>query len=600
MSPYLFVPAFSGIILLLALWLHARSQVRNLEEKNSCLLAKVEKLDQAYKKLESAFESKTGELQDLNDRLREELTHNENLHRELERSVELYRNLIDNMQESVLVVQDEVVKFHNNRLPGISYPGISEIMHSPFRELVHPEYQEKIMELYNRLMDGRETAFTLRGKMAERPEGETWFEARASRLEWHGKPAMLICLADITREENNRRWKERIQEQLADARKMDAIGKIAFGVAHEFNNIITPIVSMSQFCMKKLGKGHDLHDALDLIHGSALKAKDITWKLLTFTGSSPMHRTTLLNLNHCLEDNEDLLRNIIEDGIHLYFEYADEMDEIKGDKNSIDQIIINLFLNAQAAVKQNGSIILKTSMEVIDADYITDHPHAWPGKFAVLSVCDNGPGISDETKRNIFAPFYSTGEVGKGEGLGLSVIYGLVKNYNGWITVDHTGSFTEFRCFFPIEQRQTGKREEPQSLEHKKDVREKGKTTVLVADDNKTFRNAIFMTLFTNGYNVIMATDGQHAIQLMEEQKGHVDIIITDLVMPDMSGFALIKKIKELYPDIPIVLTSGYYTKEEAENLMRKIASKPYFMKKPVSSSEIIEKVEAVLKQEAQ
>ena len=396
---------------------------------------------------------------------------------------------------------------------------------------------------------------------------------------------MLICFGDITSEKNLELWKETIHEKLADARKMDAIGRIAFGVAHEFNNIITPIVTMSQFCMQKIDRNNKpLMESLELIHSSALRAKGVTGKLMTFTGLSPMAHNAYLDLNVCLKENEDILLTKIESGITVNFSYFNRPIFFEGNKECIDEIIMNLFLNAQSALQGNGNIIIRTDMEIIGAEYIERHLNAWPGKFAVLHVSDNGEGIPEETKQNIFDPFYSTREVGSGDGMGLSIIYGLVKNHGGWITYEREGLLTEFKCYFPVKKAKiiSG---DVQKLKGKR----ASSTAVLVIDDNKAFRHTIFMTLVTQGYKTIMAKNGPDSLKLIAE-KDNIDLIISDV-----RNFNLIKSLQGEKPYKAIILTTSKDQELPAADMDNLDIPKIHFLEKAAPPEAIITKLTEVM-----
>lgn len=381
---------------------------------------------------------------------------------------------------------------------------------------------------------------------------------------------------------------KRLEEQLRQSQKMEAIGTLSGGIAHDFNNILTAIIGFGNLAMMQLKKNDTVAPYIGYILSSAEKAASLTQSLLAFSRKQIINPVPV-DLNGIIRGLEKLLLRLIGEDIEFRVHLAGEELMVMADRGQMDQVLMNLVTNARDVMPNGGVLSLSTEAVTLGKDFFGGFGHEKPGRYAVLSVSDTGSGMDEETKKKIFDPFFTTKEVGKGTGLGLSMAYGIVKQHDGYVMVDtEPAKGTCFRIYLPLIE------EKPLVKETKrKAVPTRGTETVLVAEDDGNVRRIIREVLEMFGYAVVEAADGEEAVRLFAESKRKIDILLFDIIMPRKNGKEAYDEIRVMAPGIKALFISGY----TADVLSRKGVQEEgtMFIYKPVSPDELLTKIREVL-----
>ncbi len=393
---------------------------------------------------------------------------------------------------------------------------------------------------------------------------------------------------DITERSNVEQALHDQAEALRHSQKMEAVGRLAGGVAHDFNNLVTVIKGYCDLIALKLGPGHDLQDWFEEIKNSANRAAALTGQLLAFSRKQVLE-PRVLDLNEVLGDMNRLLRRIIGEHIDLQVELAPALGNVKVDKGQFEQVIMNLAVNAYDAMPRGGRLFVRTENRTVTGSEVGPVGQLPPGDYVMISFADDGEGMTPEVLSRVFEPFFTTKEVGKGTGLGLATVYGIITQSGGTIDVESSvGNGTTFRIYLPA----VGDAPSTPTVELPPGRSTRGSETVLLAEDEDAVRALMRRTLEDRGYRVIEAMDGEDALRRSQEHGGKIDLLLTDVVMPRMSGFKLAKLIRERRPETRTLYVSGYaYTgRHEGESI-----SPETFLAKPFSPDMLALKVRRVL-----
>jgi signal transduction histidine kinase len=344
------------------------------------------------------------------------------------------------------------------------------------------------------------------------------------------------------------------QGQLEQAQKMDAIGRLAGGVAHDFNNLLTVILGRTDMLLHPLEPEDPMRRGIELIQRTAGRAADLTRQLLAFSRKQVLE-ASVLDLNTVAADMKDMLGRMIGEDIALVTSPSLQLGRVKADRGQIEQVVMNLAVNARDAMPQGGHLIIETQNVELDAEYVRRHVGARPGPHVMLAVSDSGVGIPREIQRHIFEPFFTTKEPGKGTGLGLATVYGIVKQSGGYIECDsEPGRGTAFRIYLPrIDAPAPGTERAGRPVDAAG-----GTETILLVEDEEGVRELARDILRATGYTVIEARNGAEALLLSERHQGPLDLLLTDVVMPRMSGRELAERLTPLRPDLSVLYMSGY------------------------------------------
>jgi signal transduction histidine kinase/CheY-like chemotaxis protein len=367
-------------------------------------------------------------------------------------------------------------------------------------------------------------------------------------LDEDGRPrGALAVLSNITE-------LKRAETRLREAQKMESLGLLAGGVAHDFNNLLTVINGYSDIVFRGLAEGDTLRPQVDQIRIAGARAADLTQQLLGFSRKQTI-RPRQLDLNQVVVESENMLRRLLGEDIELETRLSPELGRVMADLGQIHQILMNLVVNARDAMPNGGRLILGTANVEIYSDYVKEHSDATAGSFVLLAVTDNGTGIDEEAGKHIFEPFYTTKGPARGSGLGLATVHGIVKQSQGWISVETAmGKGTTFRIYLP----RIGACAETQVEAEPRRPNARRSETVLVVEDQDEVRGLAIRVLRTYGYSVLEAADGATALELVKSHAGPIHLLLTDVVLPGMNGRELAESVRTLLPGTKVLYTSGY------------------------------------------
>ncbi len=419
--------------------------------------------------------------------------------------------------------------------------------------------------------------------------GETFpVEISSNITEQSGRPVILAVVRDITERKNAIREKEALEAQLYQAQKMDAVGRLAGGVAHDFNNMLSVILGFTELSLRELQPDQGLFKNLQKIQKAAKHSSELTGQLLAFARKQTVS-PKVIDLNVALNKMMAMLRRLIGEDVFLECIPNENIWPIMMDTAQIDQIVVNLCINARAAISENGHISLKTGNITIDEKFCLTRPGFLPGNYVALDVTDNGCGMESEILQLIFEPFFTTKKQGEGTGLGLATVYGILKQNGGFIDVTSQPKIgTTFSIFFP---RHFG--ELLGEEEEKKNIIVSGNETVLLVEDESTILDMLKIMLKKMGYKVLAANSPDKALGIAEKSDVVIDLVITDVVMPGMNGIELEKKLKEFYPNLKCLFISGYTPNVIAHHGV--LDSDIQFIQKPFSQEALSDKIRSVL-----
>lgn len=357
----------------------------------------------------------------------------------------------------------------------------------------------------------------------------------------------IISLTDLTE-------KKRLENQLVQAQKMESIGRLAGGVAHDFNNMLSVIIGNTEIALRKIQKSDPLYKTLHEIHNAGMRSSDLTRQLLVFARKQAIS-PKVMDLNETISNTLKILRRIIGEDINLILRPDPSLWKVKIDPSQIDQILTNTIVNARDAIAKTGQIIIETSNVNCDETYCEDKQGCIPGEYVMLAVSDNGCGMNKETMANVFEPFFTTKKEGQGTGLGLATVYGIIKQNNGFINVySEPKHGTTFRIYLP---RYSGEGMELPKHEAENEAKG-GSETILLVEDDMAVLNLSQAVLEMLGYKILAANRTDQAIRLAEEYDGNIDLLLTDVIMPDMNGKDLSERIITIKPGLKCLYMSGY------------------------------------------
>jgi PAS domain S-box-containing protein len=445
-------------------------------------------------------------------------------------------------------------------------------------------------ELYKQLWDtitsGKEWSGELHNK---RKDGELYWEKASISPIKNTEGVITHFLAvkeDITEQ-------KRLERQLIQAQKMEAIGNLAGGVAHDFNNLLGVIIGYSDVLLTKISKGEQTGKFVEEIRKAGRQAASLTHQLLSFSRRQVL-QPEVLDMNTIVIDIKKMLERLIGEDIELITDFGSELDPVKADRGQVGQVLMNLALNARDAMPEGGRITIKTENVALDEKYCKTYSYARPGMFVCLSVTDTGIGMGRETISHIFEPFFTTKKEGQGTGLGLSVIYGIVKQHEGWINVySEPGQGSVFRVYFPASSvSRQARAEEEIPLDGLQGSGER----VLLVEDEEMLRDFTVGVLRENGYEVFEARNAEEALDFFKREKGDFNLVFSDTVLPDKTGIELVDQLLSLKPDLKVLMTSGYLDKKSRWSIIQQRGFN--FLPKPYTLADLLRALKEVVKSE--
>ena len=421
------------------------------------------------------------------------------------------------------------------------------------------------------------------------PITDKWYINHDRAIQWvDGRTVRLQIASDITMLKELEEERVRTEEQLRQAQKMESVGRLAGGVAHDFNNMLGVILGHAEMMFMGMKPENAHYTDLKEILNAARRSADLTRQLLAFARKQAA-APKVLDLNHTVEGMLKMLRRLIGEDIELIWQPDSQLGPVKIDPAQVDQILANLCVNARDAISGTGKITIKTEDVVLDQNYCAIHAGSMPGLYAMLSISDNGCGMDKETQSHLFEPFFTTKKVGEGTGLGLATVYGIVKQNEGYIDVSSKlEQGTTFSIYLPRIQKTLKIEEETDAK-----TTPKGAETVLLVEDEESLLKLGKVMLERFGYKVIAAPTPLEAVALAEQYEGAIHLLVTDVVMPQMNGRELEEQIKKLRPHTKVLFMSAYTTDVIAKQGI--LEGDVHFLEKPFSVDSLTNKVREVL-----
>lgn len=508
----------------------------------------------------------------------------------LRQSEEQYRRITDNIADLVAVLDTEGKRIYNS-------PSYQDVLGDPgslrgtdsFAE-IHPEDRERIRRIF------RETVATGVGQRTEYrfllKDGSIRFiESQGSVIrDEEGKPARVIVVSrDVTERKRAEEELRQTEDQLRHSQKMEAIGQLAGGIAHDFNNLLTVIMGYSELLLSRLQPGDLRWRNAEEIRKAAVRAASLTHQLLAFSRRQVL-TPKVLNLNTVVTNLEPMLRRLIGEDIELGIVLSPALGQVRADPGQIEQIILNLAVNSRDAMPQGGKLAVETADVELDENYAHRHGAIQPGPYVMLTVSDTGCGMDADTQSRIFEPFFTTKEPDKGTGLGLSTVYGIVKQSGGYVLVhSEPGRGATFKIYLPRIE------DAPETVEASQALSKPsiGTETIMLVEDDDVVRGLVLHVLEENGYTVLIARHSEEALLASGQHKGPIHLMVTDVVMPKMSGRELAERLKTTRPAMKVLYMSGYID----EGIVRHglLVEGGAVLQKPFTPNALLQKVREVL-----
>ncbi len=518
-------------------------------------------------------------------KLEENLRELEKANTTIRDSERCYRNLFNSMRDVVIITDKD------RMILDVNQPALRDVFGYETGDVIGKSTEMLYAERKGFIMTGREVydqADIVKGKLVEvdfQRENKNVFHSELYALKLIGDDGEAEGNIGLIRDISERKM---LEKQLLQAQKMESIGQLAGGVAHDFNNILTAIIGYACIAQMKMVKEDPIRESIDNILESANRAAELTHSLLAFSSKQVMNLQPM-DLNEIIRQVEIFLKRVIGADVELRTFMKQKTLTVNADSGQIEQVLMNLATNARDAMPTGGVFTIETDTIMVDDDSLKVLGLGKQGVYAVVLVSDTGEGMDETTRKRIFEPFFTNKEEGRGTGLGLSIVYGIIQQHNGLINVySEPEKGTCFKIYLPLAQTPAGAR-------HTLDISAPGGgiETVLVAEDDAKVRELSQQVLQEFGYTVITAENGEEAVLKFMEQKDHIQLVILDVVMPRMSGSAVYQEIRKIQPDIKALFLSGYTA--DAVHIQHFIAEGISFIQKPVSPNDFLKKVREVL-----
>jgi PAS domain S-box-containing protein len=515
-----------------------------------------------------------------------DVTERQRMEEALQRSEEHFRSLIENSSDVIAVInaQGRIVYVSHTVRRILQYEPAA-LLNEPVIDLIHEDDASRVRESLARALTGPEAPNPVEFRL-RRADG-LWrhLEAVGQRRRGEdGQWTVVVNARDITE-------RRQLEDQLRHAQKMESVGQLAGGVAHDFNNILTVIQGHASLLLAGESLGPRQTTSVQQINLAAERAANLTRQLLTFSRKQVL-QPRALDLNEVVHGMGKMLQRLLGEDISLHLHYSPGLPLARADAGMLEQVLMNLAVNSRDAMPRGGQLVVNTSAVRLTPTDLGPNPDAYAGEFVRLSVTDTGTGIAPEHLPHIFEPFFTTKDVGKGTGLGLATVYGIIKQHRGWITVaSEVGKGTVFQVFLPVD---TGQASAKAALPTTEDSLRGGSETILIVEDEAAVCELISDLLSKLGYHVLTARSGPVALELWARHRDRIDLLLTDMVMPDgMTGRELGKRLQLDKPPLKVVYTSGY----SAEALGSDFQMDPnlVFLQKPYSTRKLAELIRAQL-----
>lgn len=497
---------------------------------------------------------------------------------------ELFRLISENAADMIAVVDVNGKRLYNSPAyeQFLGYTS-EELGSTSAYEQIHPDDQLKVSEA---AQEARRTGIGRRVEYRLRHKSGQWriLESTASAV--RNSTGEVEKLVIVNREITERK---QLEQQLHLSQKLEAIGQLSGGIAHDFNNILGVIIGYSQVLQTQLPETHESREPVDEILKAGQRAATLTRQLLAFSRKQVLE-PTILDLGAVVSDVEKMLRRLISENIKLKIVLGANLGSVKADRGQVEQVLLNLAVNARDAMLDGGTITIETSNEVLGDAEVQSYRYVIPGKYTLLTVRDTGCGMDEDTQSHIFEPFFTTKESGKGTGLGLATVYGVIKQSDGYIWVESApGAGSAFKVYLP----QADGAAEVHPVAEAPARHALNSETILLVEDEDSLRRLTQKLLKNVGYTVWGAADAAEALDIAKKSQFPIHLLLTDVIMPGMSGRALAEKLSALRPEMKILFMSGYTDGEIAPHGV--LESNLTILRKPFTCDELTRMVEQVL-----
>ena len=477
----------------------------------------------------------------------------------LRKSEEKYRLLIENSNEAIFIIMDGKIKYANLHTEQMIGYGMEELSSISFINLVVSEDRDMVLELQESCLQGENPSINYSFRITNKQGITLWVETNSVGINWDNEPAILNSMRNITKQ-------KRTEARLFQAQKMESIGTLAGGIAHDFNNLLMGIQGHASLALLHMDPQNANFEHLKTIETLVMSGADLTKQLLGFARGGKYEVKTV-DLNLLIQKTSETIGRTKKE-IKIHRNFQNDLWPVDVDHGQIEQVLLNLYVNAWQAMPGGGNLYLETKNVFVEESrfkpYVTMNGH-----YVKISVTDTGVGMDEKTKERIFEPFFTTKEMGRGTGLGLASVYGIIKNHNGFINVySEKGQGTTFNIYLPAS---------PKKDTHDKDkdadgdnVISKGAETILLVDDESMILTVGSELLKTLGYTILTAQDGSSAIDLYKNSKENIDLVILDMVMPEMGGGEVFDELKKINPQVKVLLSSGYSLNGQASRIIKR------------------------------
>ncbi len=519
---------------------------------------------------EGCFTGSMGILTDITDRIQAK--------KDLRSSEEKYRLLVENAKDAIFIVQDGRIKFANQMAKQMGNDLGVDLDRVPFANYIHPDDRDLVLERYKRRIKGEKLPDTYPFRLVAQDDQVMWVEVNAVQINWDGKPATLNFLRDIT-------LQRKLERQLQLSQKMEAVGTLAGGVAHDFNNLLMGIQGRTSLMLLETDPIHPHFEHLKEIENYVKRAAKLTKQLLGFArGGKYVVKPT--DVNDLIEKSSQMFGRTKKE-ITIYKKYHDQIWTVEIDRSQIEQVLLNIFVNAWQAMPAGGDLYIQTKNEILDENLAGAYG-VRPGKYVAISITDTGIGMDGKTLKRVFDPFFTTKDKERGTGLGLASAYGIIQNHDGMIIPEsEKGRGATFHIYLPATEKLV--------IDEQKDDQKilVGTETILLVDDEEMIIDVGAQVLKKLGYEVLTARDGKEAIEVYQQNRQKVAMIILDLIMPEMGGGETYDRLKEIDPKVKVLLSSGYSLDGQATEILNRGCNG--FLQKPFSIRDLSQKLRQII-----
>ncbi len=512
--------------------------------------------------------------------------------KQLKESEARLKNVFQASPLGITLVKNRRILWHNDNMAKMSGYSSDEFYGKNARMLYTDDEEfERVGRVINSLGPNKKTS-EIETRWVRKDGSEFDCHIRYALIEPEKKDSIVLAIVDdITERKKADQEKEKLRAQLNQAQKMESIGILAGGIAHDFNNILTSIIGNADLILMDIDKNSDIYKDIEEIRKAGQRAATLTRQLLAFSRKQIIS-PEIMNLNKTVTSLEKMLHRLIGEDIDLIIKCAPDLPHIKADPGQMEQIVMNLVVNARDALPGGGEIIIETLDTVLDEKYFKNHAvKPCIGKYVMLAITDNGTGMDEKTQSRIFEPFFTTKEMGHGTGLGLSTVYGIVKQNNGHVWVySEKNKGTTFKIYLPAITDETNTDSDTKTITKiSKKCSGKASETILIAEDDDMLRYMTKKMLEKAGYTVFTAKNGEEAIKFVEACNIPIDLLLTDVVMPGMNGKTLARHIKTKLSNIKVVYTSGYTANVIAHHGV--LGEGVSFIQKPFRQEDLLDKI---------